>query len=74
MLVFVDGMHHGFGGISGVAWAGAGPRNDDQVRLTQDVSLAFLNAHVLGDEKAKAWLVSDAAKTSYNLTLRYERK
>jgi len=74
ILVFVDGMHHGFGGISGVAWPGAGPRNDDQVRLTQQVSLAFFDAHVRGNSQAAEWLASGAAKKAYGLKLRYERK
>ena len=73
-LVYVDGMHHGFGGISGVTWRGAGPDNRDQVKITQQTVLAFFDAYVRGDEKAKKWLASDAAKTAYKLTVRYERK
>ena len=73
-LVFVDGMHHGFGGISGVNWSGAGPKNEDQVRITQQSVLAFFDAYVKGDEKAKKWLVSGALKTAYKLKVRYESK
>ena len=74
ILVFVDSMHQGFGGISGVAWPGAGPRNDDQVKLTRQVSLAFFDAYVRGESQAAEWLASGAAKQAYGLKLRYERK
>jgi len=55
-LVWIEGAHHGFGGISGAKWRGAGPRNDEHVRIVRQASLAFFDAFVKGDWKAKAWL------------------
>jgi len=55
-LVWIDGAHHGFGGISGAKWRGAGPRNDEHVRIVRQASLAFFDAFAKGDGKARAWL------------------
>lgn len=73
-LVFVDGMQHGFGGISGTNWRGAGRKNEDQVRITQQTALAFFDAYVKGDKKARVWLESGAPKSVYGLKVRFERK
>jgi len=73
-LVFIDGAHHGFGGISGAKWRGSGPKIDDHVRIVQQTCLAFLDAHVRGDETAKKWLASDAPGTAWKSNVRYERK
>ncbi len=44
-LLWIDGAHHNFGGISGAArWAGAGPENPQQVKLVATTCLAFLDA------------------------------
>ncbi|MHC4576594.1 MAG: alpha/beta hydrolase family protein [Planctomycetota bacterium] len=59
-LVWIEGAHHGFGGISGVGWRGSGPRNDDHVRIVRQASLAFWDAFVKGDAKARQWLRSGA--------------
>ena len=55
-------------------WPGAGPRNEDHVRIVQQTCLAFLDAHVRGDEAAKKWLASDAPGKSWKSKVRYERK
>ncbi len=40
-LAVIKGGHHGFGGISGVSWPGAGPAKPEHVRYTQSLTLAF---------------------------------
>jgi len=63
-LVWIEGAWHGFGGISGVRWAGAGPENGEQVKIVQQASLAFFDAFVREDAKARAWLdAGEVAKT-----------
>lgn len=55
-LVWIEGAHHGFGGISGARFAGAGPEDEGQVWVVQQASLAFFDAFVKGDEAAAKWL------------------
>ena len=63
-LVWIEEAHHGFGGISGARWPGAGPRDEGQVWVVQQASLAFLDAFVKGDEAARRWLeAGELAKT-----------
>lgn len=63
-LVWIDGAHHGFGGISGSRFAGSGPPDEGQVWVVQQASLAFFDAFVKGDEAAAKWLADgELAKT-----------
>jgi predicted dienelactone hydrolase len=55
-LVWIEGAHHGFGGISGARFKGAGPPDEGQVWVVEQASLAFLDAFVKGDEAAVKWL------------------
>ena len=55
-LVWIEGAHHGFGGISGSRFPGAGPTDKGQVWVVQQASLAFFDAFVKGDEAAAKWL------------------
>jgi predicted dienelactone hydrolase len=55
-LVWIEGAHHGFGGISGARFAGAGPKDEGQVWVVEQASLAFFDAFVKGDEAAAKWL------------------
>jgi predicted dienelactone hydrolase len=55
-LVWIEGAHHGFGGISGARFAAAGPADEGQVWVVQQASLAFFDAFVKGDEAATKWL------------------
>ncbi len=55
-LVWIEGAHHGFGGISGARFSGAGPPDEGQVWVVQQASLAFFDAFVKGDEAAAKWL------------------
>ncbi len=63
-LVWIEGAHHGFGGISGARFPGAGPPDEGQVWVVQQASLAFFDAFVKGDEAAAKWLAEgEIAKT-----------
>ena len=53
-LVVLNGARHDFGGISGVRYAGSGPRNEDQVALMRSLTLAFWDLHLNPARAAKA--------------------
>ena len=73
-LVYIDGAYHGFGGITGRVWRGSGPANEDHVNIVKTTGLAFYDAYVKGDAKAKAWLASEAPGRAFESKIRYERK
>jgi predicted dienelactone hydrolase len=63
-LLWVEGMDHGFGGVSGLKDGLVKfQANADHIRYTKMVTLAFWDAHLKGDPEAKAWLESDALAT-----------
>lgn len=72
--VWIDGAHHGFGGISGVGWRGAGPKDDEQVQVVRLAGLALFDAYVKGDAAAKAWLASDALAKATKAKVQLDRK
>jgi predicted dienelactone hydrolase len=56
-LVWIDGATHNFGGITGsFRWSGAGTPNAQHVKWVQQTSLAFWDAYLKGDKKAKKTL------------------
>jgi predicted dienelactone hydrolase len=59
-MVWIEDAHHGLGGITGVNWRGAGPKNDDHVKIVQLAGLALFDAYVKENAAAKKWLASDA--------------
>jgi predicted dienelactone hydrolase len=60
-LMWVEGMDHGFGGVSGLKDGLVNfQSNADHIRYTKMVTLAFWDAYLKGDPEAKAWLASDA--------------
>jgi dienelactone hydrolase len=59
-LVWVEGLDHGFGGITGVSYNPRNKPNVDHVTWTKAVTLAFWDAYLKRDrEVALAWLRSD---------------
>jgi len=74
-LVYIDGAHHGFGGITGgKAWRGSGPSNEDHVRIVRATSLAFWDARLKQLPAARKYLDSEApAKAGQQTKVRYER-
>ena len=74
-LIWIDGAEHGFGGISGARWRGAGKANPDHVRIVKKTTLAFLDAYVRKDKKAIAYLASTGPVHAGKKTcVTYERK
>ena len=57
-----------------VAWRGAGPKNEDQVKVVQLAGLALFDAYVKGNEAAKKWLATDALAKATKAKVRLERK
>ncbi len=61
LLAWIDGAHHGFGGIAGAArYPEAGPASPAQVILIKSLTTSFLDAHLRGDEDARRFVTSDA--------------
>jgi predicted dienelactone hydrolase len=60
-LVWVEGMDHGFGGVSGLKDGLVKfQSNEDHIRYTKMITLAFWDAFLKGEAEAKAWIESDA--------------
>lgn len=58
-LLYLRDTDHGFGGITGLSpFLGAGPPNPLHVSIVAHTSLAFLDAYVLGDSAAQAYLTA----------------
>lgn len=60
-LAWVEGMDHGFGGVSGLKdGLYKFQSNAEHIRYTKMITLAFWDAFLKDDAEAKAWLASDA--------------
>lgn len=55
-LAIINGGYHGFGGIVGKRFTGAGPDNDVHADYTKALSLAFWNAFLKNDIECKVYL------------------
>jgi len=73
-LLSIDGAHHGFGGIAGTDFPSAGPEIPHHVDHVRSAVLAFLDAHVLDDELAKAYLKSGTIEHLSEGAIRLERE
>jgi predicted dienelactone hydrolase len=73
-LVWIDGAHHNFGGISGARYPGAGPPDEGKVWVVQQASLAFFDAFVKGDEAARKWLEEGELSKTDRAKVRCETK
>ena len=62
-LLWIEGAHHGMGGISGRWFPTAGPADAVQLNTVETVSLAYWDAYLKGDAKARQFLASDSVKT-----------
>jgi len=59
-LVWIQGAHHGFGGINGrIAWPGSGGANETHVSIVRASTLAFWDAYLKGDPNGKQYLASN---------------
>ena len=57
-LVWVDGLDHGYGGITGVSFNPRNKPNADHVAWTKIVTLAFWDAYLKQSQEARAYLES----------------
>src|SRR4029453_14801 len=55
-LVWIEGLDHGYGGITGVNVNPKNKPNADHVRYTKMATLAFWDAYLKEDSEAKAYL------------------
>ena len=62
-LVWVEGLDHGFGGITGVSLNPRNKPNADHVAWTRYVTLAFWESYLRQHDAARAWLRSDGLAT-----------
>lgn len=74
-LLWVEGMDHGFGGVSGLKDGLVKfQSNVDHISYTKMSTLAFWDAFLKGDAEAKAWLASDALASFSKGTAKLEHK
>jgi predicted dienelactone hydrolase len=73
-LVWVEGLDHGYGGITGVNMNPKHKPNDDHVRYTKMVTLAFWDAYLKDSSDAKAYLASDRLPSFSKGSLQLKRK
>jgi len=73
-LLWIEGAHHNFGGISGARFPGAGPPDEGQVWVVEQASLAFFDAFVKGDEAAAKWLADGEIGKTDRAKVRCETK
>ena len=58
-LVWVDGLDHGYGGITGWNFNPKNKPNPDHVRYTKIITTAFWDAYLNESSEARAYLESD---------------
>ncbi len=74
-LVWVEGMDHGLGGVSGLKDGLVKFRtNDDHVKFTKIATLAFWDAYLKDSNDARAYLESDKLPTFSKGTLKLSAK
>ncbi len=73
-LVWVEGMDHGFGGITGVNFNPKNKPNEDHVKYTKTVTLAFWDAYLRDSKEARGYLESDKLPAFSKGTLKLEYK
>jgi predicted dienelactone hydrolase len=74
-LMWVEGMDHGFGGVSGLKDGLVKfQTNEDHVKYTKIVTLAFWDAYLKESKEARAYLESDKLPKFSKGTLKLERK
>ena len=76
-FVWVGGLDHGFGGITGADWGRHAP-NGDHVLYTQMANLEFRDAHLKKSKRARgpisgriAWKNSARKRSTYTTSKRY---
>ncbi|HRP63927.1 MAG TPA: alpha/beta fold hydrolase [Phycisphaerales bacterium] len=74
-LLFIEGAHHNFGGISGARnFPSAGASNPDHVKHVCSATLAFLDAVLKDEDAAKAYLDGNEVETRSQGAARVQRR
>ncbi len=74
-LLWVEGMDHGFGGVSGLKDGLVKfQTNEDHVKYTKIVTLAFWDAYLKENKEARTYLQSDNLSKWSTGTLKLDRK
>ena len=73
-LLWIEGAHHGMGGISGRWFPTAGDADPVQLKTVQTTTLMYWDAYLKGDQKAKTFLLSDTVKELSNGAAHMERR
>ena len=73
-LVWIEGLDHGFGGITGGSFNPKHKLNEDHVRYTKIATLAFWDAFLKDSKEAKAYLESGKLPEFSAGTLKLEHK
>jgi predicted dienelactone hydrolase len=70
-LVYIEGGHHGFGGVVGVHdFPNVGPADSGHVEYVKQASLAFWDAYLKNDDSARAFLHTDTQLANANDDIR----
>ena len=62
-LIRVEGLDHGYGGITGANFSGRNKPNDDHIQFTKIATLAFWDAYLKNSQAARAYLTSEQLAT-----------
>ncbi|MCX7826402.1 MAG: hypothetical protein N2689_12715, partial [Verrucomicrobiae bacterium] len=73
-LVWVEGLDHGYGGITGVRFNPKNQDNADHVRWTKMATLAFWDASLKQNKEARAYLESGKLSAISSGKLQVQRK
>ncbi len=73
-LLWIEGAHHGMGGITGRWFPTAGPPDATILNTVETVSLAYWDAYLKGDAKARQFLASDSVKALSKGVAHIERR
>jgi dienelactone hydrolase len=75
LLAWFEGARHcTYSAGAGNVLSGEPPPDPVQVEAVAVITLAWWDAHLRGDEKAKAWLADPATPTAFGAWARFERK
>ncbi len=73
-LLWIEGAHHGMGGISGRWFPTAGDADPVQLKTVETTTLEYWDAYLKGDTKGKNFLLSDTVKQLSNGAAHMERR
>ncbi len=73
-LLWIEGAHHGMGGVSGRWFPTAGYADATQLKTVETTTLEFWNAYLKSDPTSKKFLISDQVKALSGGAAHIERR